>query len=65
MLAQSSSRYMTDVPPQRVISKIKFWGWKYCAMLQPVEGQLATGIPKVEVSIVLPLLDNELGIWDL
>jgi hypothetical protein len=56
---------MTDVPPQRVISKIKFWGWKYCAMLQPVEGQLATGIPKVEVSIVLPLLDNELGIWDL
>ena len=33
-------------------------------MLQPVDGQLATGIPKVEVSIVLALLDSELGICD-
>jgi hypothetical protein len=51
--------------PQRVISKIKFWGSKNCEILQPVEGQLPTGIPKVEVSIVLALLDSELGISDL
>jgi hypothetical protein len=33
-------------------------------MLQPVEGQLATGTPKVEVSIVLALPDSELGICE-
>lgn len=34
-------------------------------MLQPVEGQLPTGVPKAEVSIELSLLDSELGIADL
>jgi len=57
-------RNRTNAPPQRVISKIKLWGWKYCSMLQPVDGQLATGRPKVEVSIVLALLDSEVGICD-
>lgn len=33
-------------------------------MLQPVEGQLPTGIPKSDVSIVESLFDNELGIWE-
>jgi len=64
MSARSSSRDRTNAPPQRVISKIRFWGWKNWSMLQPVDGQLATGIPKVEVSIVLALLDSELGICD-
>jgi hypothetical protein len=35
------------------MSKIKFWGSKNWAILHDVEGQLAVGVPSVDVSIVL------------
>jgi hypothetical protein len=40
-----------DIPPQSVISKIRLCGSKNLLIVQPVEGQLATGVPKAEVSI--------------
>lgn len=46
-------KYGSYRPPQRVMSKIKFWGSKNWLIEHDVEGQLAVGVPSVDVSIVL------------
>ena len=43
------------------MSKIRFCGEKKVSIVQPAAGQLPTGVPRVEVSIVLELDDSALG----
>jgi hypothetical protein len=47
--------------PHRVISNMRLWASKNLSTLQPPVGQLATGIPKVDVSMVLELDEKTLG----
>jgi len=49
--------------PHKVISIMRCWGWKNLLMLQPPFGQLATGVPKSEVSMVLAFDVIEFGTW--
>lgn len=50
-----------NAPPQRVISKINCCGAKNSLIEQPVLGQLAVGVPRSEVEIVVELEESELG----
>lgn len=50
-----------NVRPQRVISKINCCGAKNALIEQPVLGQLAVGVPRSEVEIMLELEESELG----
>lgn len=51
----------TYEPPQRVMSNIKLWGAKNWLIEHDVEGQLAVGVPNVDVSRVLAFDEMLLG----
>jgi len=44
-----------NAPPHSVMSKMRCCGSKNLSTVHPVDGQLAMGVPRVDVSIVLAL----------
>lgn len=51
------------LPPHNVMSKTSSWGWKNSFTEQLSAGQFATGIPSVDVSMLLAFPSSELGMF--
>jgi len=63
-VSSERQQFPKNLPPQRVMSKIRFCGSKNLLDAHPVEGQFPTGIPSDDVSIVLELEESTLDTLD-
>lgn len=63
LLQEVKKKKVVPKSPQSVISKMRLCGSKNLSTLQPPVGQFATGVPSVEVSMLLAFELKTLGTW--